>query len=146
MADPFTWTMIAAGAGAAGSLAGGFMEAKGLDAQANAADYKARNLALQANQTKATRAVELNDTMATIDAIRGSRNVSLDSPTAMVIERARKQKSDDVTNAEVLGIRQGITEANYEAKNARSGKKWALASGVLGAAGSLAQGFAQGGG
>lgn len=127
--------VISAGA----SLLGGIGQARSMDAQAKAAEYRARGLALQGKQVAAERAMELNQILGTIDAIRAGRNVSLDSPTAMVIERARKNRSDAIGNAEQLEIAQGITDAKYSASQLRKGKKFALIGGIAQAAGSLAQ-------
>lgn len=128
--------MMAVSAGA--SLLGGIGEARSMSAQAKAAEYRAKGLALQGKQVAAERARDLNQILGTIDAIRSGRNVSLDSPTAMVIERAQKRRSDTIGNAEQLEIAQGITDAKYSAKQLRKGKKFAIIGGIAQAAGSLA--------
>lgn len=128
--------MMAVSAGA--SLLGGFGQARSMDAQAKAAEYRAKGLKLQGKQVAAERAMELNSILGTIDAIRAGRGVSLDSPTAMVIERARKNRSDAIGNAEQLEIAQGITDAKYSASELRRGKKFAIIGGIAQAAGSLA--------
>jgi len=134
--------MMASGAVAAGSLASGFGKSRSLDAQAKAADYRAKGLALQGKQMAAERATDLNDVLATIDGVRSQRNVSLDSPTAMVIERQRIKKNESVSNAEQLGIHQDISSTKYEAAQYRAGKKMAVLGGFLGATSSLAGAFA----
>lgn len=113
-----------------------------MDAQAKAAEYRAKGLKLQGKQVAAERAMELNQILGTIDAIRSGRNVSLDSPTAMVIERANKKRSDAIGNAEQLEIAQGITDAKYSASQLRKGKKFAIIGGIAQASASLAQAFA----
>lgn len=128
--------MMAVSAGA--SLLGGFGQARSMDAQAKAAEYRAKGLKLQGKQVASERAMELNSILGTIDAIRAGRGVSLDSPTAMVIERARKNRSDTIGNAEQLEIAQGITDAKYSARELRRGKKFAIIGGIAQAAGSLA--------
>ena len=137
---------VLAGISAVSSLAGGFAQARGLDAQRQAAEYQAKNLRLQAKQVGAENARDLNETLSTIDAIRSYRNVSIDSPTAMVIERTRKTRAQDVDNAQRLEIMQGVTDARYQAKMAKKAKPFAILSGIGGAASSLASGFASGGG
>lgn len=119
-------------------LMGGVSEARSMDAQAKAAEYRAKGLKLQGRQVGAERARDLNQVLSTIDAIRSGRNVSLDSPTAMVIERANKNRSDTISNAEQLEIAQGITDAKYSASALRKGKKFALIGGLANAATSLA--------
>ena len=136
---------IGAGAGAVSSLAGGFAKSRSLDAQAKSADYRAKGIALQGKQMAAERATDLNDVLSTIDGIRSQRNVSLDSPTAMVIERQRIRKNAEVSNAEQLGVGQDLTSSKYEASQYRAGKKFALISGVAGTVGSLASAFPAGG-
>ncbi len=128
--------LMVASAGA--SLFGGFAEARGMDAQAKAAEYRAKGLKLQGRQVGAERARDLNQVLSTIDAIRAGRNVSLDSPTAMVIERANKNRSDAIGNAEQLEIAQGITSEKYSASQLRKGKKFAVIGGFAQAASSLA--------
>ena len=130
---------------AGGSLLSGIGQARSMDAQAKAADYRAKGLKLQGKQVAAERARDLNMILGTIDAIRSGRNVSLDSPTAMVIERANKNRSDAIGNAEQLEIGQGITDAKYSAKELRKGKKFAIIGGIANAASSLASSFPTGG-
>ena len=130
---------------AGGSLLSGIGQARSMDAQAKAMDYRAKGLKLQGKQVAAERSRDLNMILGTIDAIRSGRNVSLDSPTAMVIERANKNRSDAIGNAEQLEIAQGITDARYSAKEMRKGKKFAIIGGLTQAAGSLASAFPSGG-
>ena len=126
---------------ATGSILGGIGQARSLDAQAKAEEYRAKGIKLQGKQMAAERARDLNMMLGTIDAIRSGRNVSLDSPTAMVIERARKNNSDRITNAEQLGISQEISSSKYSAQQLRVGKKYAIIGGFTQAAGTLAQSF-----
>jgi hypothetical protein len=126
---------------AGGSILGGIGQARSMDAQAKAEEYRAKGLKLQGKQMAAERARDLNMMLGTIDAIRSGRNVSLDSPTAMVIERARKNNSDRITGAEQLEVAQEITSSKYSAKQLKKGKKFAIIGGFTQAAGTLASAF-----
>jgi len=120
------------------SLLGGVGEARSMDAQAKAAEYRAKGLKLQGKQVGAERARDLNMILGTIDAIRSGRGVSLDSPTAMVIERAQKKRSDTIGNAEQLEIAQGVVSEKYSASQLRKGKKFAILGGFAQATSQLA--------
>lgn len=123
------------------SLVSAGQQAKGLRAQAKAADQAAKAQQLQATQVEAERARELNDTIATIDALRAGRGASLDSPTAQIVERKTKKRSADITLAETLSIRQGAHASRLQGAGLRSSASAALVSGFANASTSLASAF-----
>ena len=136
-----TASLVVSGLTAALSLVSASQQSKGMKMQARAADQAAKSQMLQAKQVEAERTKELNDTIATIDALRAGRGASLDSPTAQVVERQTKKRSADIMLAETLGIREGAQGSRLQAAGLRSSASAALISGYARAGTTLASAF-----
>ena len=125
------------------SLVSSRQQAKSLKVQARAADAAAKAELLRAKQTEAEHARTLNDTVATIDALRAGRGASLDSPTARLIERRTRKRSADVMLAQTLGIRESAYGRRLEGAGYRNSASAALLGGWAKATPSLLKGYDQ---
>lgn len=112
------------------SVFSGAKERQSLREQAFASEYEARSFDLRARQASADRRSELRDAMAAIQVARAGSNVSLDSPTALAVERGLRAASSRAEVREVLGEKQAAFGKRLEAKQLRKAGNSALISGI----------------
>lgn len=124
-------------ASAATSLYSGLQARGAARSDARAAEYQARALATQADQQSAYHRRSLNEALSSIDAIRGSRNVSGRGSTTQAISREQRRRSAFNENSEVLSTRYGIVNANTKAASSRARGNAALVGSVGRTLGSL---------
>lgn len=107
---------------------------KQLNAEARLAERQAQDIDLQALQSSGQRRAALNDSLSTIQAMRASSGLDLDSPTAVAIER--QVRKDAVTNEQIeqVGFNNQKYAARYGAQIKRAGAKNAMKLGYLNAA------------
>lgn len=103
--DPVTMAAFASVATAGSTILGGLGEAQGMKEQAKLAQYNARLSDLRATQISASRREELNQVLATTQAIAGSSGIDLSSSTLLNLKRQTRRDAQDAENAEVLGER-----------------------------------------
>lgn len=111
---------------------------KQLNAEARLAERQAQDIDLQSLQASGQRRAALNDSLSTIQALRASSGLDLDSPTAQAIER--QTRKDAVTNEQIeqVGFNNQKFAARYGAQIKRAGAKNAMTTGFLNAAVSTA--------
>lgn len=145
MADPLTWTMLAATAIGTGAQVYGSMQqsaaAQGqFNAEARMRELESKQADLQAKQISAQRLGELNANLGAIMAMRAGRNLLGDSPTGAAIVRSFTRESLGARANEVMDARL----RSYSAKNAmwaaQQSAKAAKQEGVINAIGALAEG------
>jgi len=91
---------------AAGAIMGGQARRQEAKAQAQQAEQQARDVDLAAKQTSEERRAALRASLSTIEATRSAAGLSLDSPTAMAIEREVKRQSVRGEQVGSLGSKQ----------------------------------------
>ena len=143
MADPATWALVASGVTAGAQVLGGLGEAKAMKEQAKLAQYNARMSDLRATQISAARKEELNQTLATTQAIAGSSGIDLSSSTLLTLKRKIRQDSRDAENAEVLGERVRGVGYRTQASNLRKGSTMVAVTGIMQGLGSAGSGFSE---
>lgn len=122
-----------------GGLVQGLGQKAALKSEAKSLEYQARAEKLRGKQISAVRRQELNETLATIDSIRVSRGLSIDSPGGANIRRQNRVVSQTNENAEVLSSKFRETDIKTQAAAKRRAAPFALLGGVMNAAGSLSQ-------
>lgn len=118
---------------AAGSIYGGYSRASEMRAQAAEFERRARAIDLQAKQDSAERYSELDAAMQTVLALRGARNISFDSPTAIAIDKGIQRQSIDGILMSQLGFAQDADSARTSSRNMMKGARRAIISGYIGA-------------
>lgn len=126
--------------GIAGTLLSGAGESAALKSEAKSLEYQAKAERLRGKQISAARRDDLNDTLATIDAIRASRGVSLDSPSAVAYRRHVVKTSQTNENVEVLSSKFRETDIKTQAAAKRRAAPFTLLAGISRSA-NLASGF-----
>lgn len=123
---------------AVGGLVQGLGQRAALKSEAKALEYQAKAEQLRGKQISAVRRQELNETLATIDSIRVSRGLSVDSPGSVNIRRQNRSVSQTNENAEVLSSKFREMDIKTQAAAKRRAAPFALLAGITNAAGSLA--------
>jgi hypothetical protein len=126
---------------AGSSIMSGYGRASEMKAQARNAEAKARAVKLQGVQDSASRYEELDSAMQTIQALRGARNVGLDSPTAIAIDRQVQRQATEGLLKSQLGFSQEVDAQNRSAAGLRRGSRLAIISGFMDAAPSAFDAF-----
>lgn len=127
--------------GAGASLMGGFSQARALKTEAAQLERVRRDEKVQAKQLSALRREQANQALATIDAVRAARGLSIDSPGGVNIRRVNLQRARDNENAEQLTSKNRQETLKTQAALKRRAAPFAILSGVGAAASSLAQEF-----
>lgn len=139
-ADPIGWLAIGSSlVSGFSSIASGLNESAQMRSQAAAAEYNAQISDIRATQISADRKDELNAALGSINAIRSTRGVSLDSATGRAIRNDRRRRARDAENTEVLGERLNGMSLRNEASGLRRASKWAKISGFAKSLPSFAQ-------
>lgn len=120
----------------------GRAQAKQMGRDALMYEKQARDVDLQALQASGRRREELRAGTAAWIASRAARGVSLDSPTAVAIERELRRQSVNDEGAENLGFRNQAYALRTSAMMRRKGASNASLAGWLSAGGSLIDGAA----
>lgn len=136
MAEPVTATAAAVSAGA--SIYGGLQQRRAAKEAAMAADYRAGVMRLRADQASAEGARELSDTLNAIKAVRASRGLSADSPTARAIRAAERERGAARTNNAALSQLLGMDAERNQARGLRSSANFYAVQGFANAASTLA--------
>lgn len=104
---------------------------KQLNAEARLAERQVKDIDLQSLQASGQRRAALNDSLSTIDALRASSGLDLDSPTAQAIER--QTRLDAVTNEKIeqVGFNNQKFAARYGAQIKRAGAKNVMTAGYI---------------
>lgn len=106
---------------------------KQLNAEARLAERQAQDIDLQALQVSGQRRQALNDSLSTIQALRASSGLDLDSPTAVAIERQVQKDARINENIEQVGFNNQKFAARYGAQIKRAGAKNAMTLGYFNA-------------
>lgn len=100
----------------------GRAQARGYANEAAQADIQAKGVDLQALQTSERRREDFRATMAGITANRAARGLSLDTPSAIAVEKEIRRQSVRDEGAEQLGY---VNEADALRKAARARRRGA---------------------
>jgi hypothetical protein len=122
---------------AAGSVSKGYQRASELKNEAFNYERRAAGIKLQGQQDSASRYQELDSAMQTIAALRGARNVSFNSPTAMAIDRQVQKQATRGLQISQLGFAQEADTNIMSGRSARKASRFAKVSGWLEAIPSL---------
>jgi hypothetical protein len=120
---------------------GGLQARAAARSDAKAHEYRAKALATQAKSKSAHHRRSLNEALSTIEALRGSSNVSGRGATAMAISREQRRRSKLNENSDVLETRFGIVNARTQAAGARARGTAALVQGTARALGTLNEAY-----
>lgn len=123
------------------SLASGLGQARALRTEAAQLERVRADEALKGKQISAIRREQVNEALATIDAIRASRGLSIDGPGGVNIRRVNRDRARENENAEVLSSKNRQETLKTQAALKRRAAPFAILSGVGGAVSSLATGF-----
>lgn len=121
-----------------GSIVGGLGQRAALKSEAKSLEYQARAERLRGKQISAQRRAELNEALASIDAIRVGRGLGLDSPGGANLRRVNVRNAETNENAEVLSSKFRETDLKTAAAAKRRAAPFALIGGIANAASSLA--------
>lgn len=119
------------------SIMSGRAKAKELGYEAALYDRQAKDVDLQATQASERRREDLKATMSALAASRAARGLSLDTPSAMAIERELRRQSVRDEGAESLGFKNQSYALRTSAMMRRKGASNANLTGYLNAAGSI---------
>jgi hypothetical protein len=122
---------------ATAQVLGGNAKAREYRAGARQAEQQARDVDLQALQASEQRREALNGAIATVDARRSAAGLSLDSPTAMAIERETRRQSVRGEQINRLGSLNQSSALRLQASSMRSAAKTARLIGFLNAGTSI---------
>lgn len=132
-AAPIAATALSAGS----SLMAGRSTAAGYVAEAAQAESQAKGTDLQAVQSSERRREDLRAALAAITAQRAARGLSLDSPSAVAVEREIRRQSVRDEGVERLGFMNQASALRRQAAVKRKGAKNAMTMGLIQAAGTL---------
>ncbi|MCK5747358.1 MAG: hypothetical protein KAH44_14145, partial [Oricola sp.] len=93
---------------------------------------------LRGKQISAIRREQTNEALATIDAVRVSRGLSIDGPGGVNIRRVNRDRARENENAEVLSSKNRQETLKTQAAMKRRAAPFAVLSGFASAASSLA--------
>lgn len=122
---------------AATSVMSGRAQSKQLGMEALMYEKQAKDVDLQAMQASARRREELRAGIAAYTASRAARGLSLDTPSAMAIQKELRRQSVADEGAEGLGMKNQSYALRTTAAMRRRGASNANVSGWLNAAGSM---------
>jgi hypothetical protein len=129
---------VAAAALSAGStLMAGRETARGFVNEAAQSESQAKGTDLQAIQSSERRREDLRAALSAITAQRAARGLSLDTPTAVAIEREINRQSVRDEGVERLGFMNQSSALRRQAAVKRRNAKGAITASYLSAAGSL---------
>jgi len=123
-------------------IMGGRAQAKALKTEAVMLDGQAKSTDIQAMQASERRREDFRATLAAITAGRAARGLSLDSPTAIAIDREIRRQAQRDEGVERLGYRNQAAALRASAAAKRKGGSNANFMGYFNAAGSLMDGAA----
>jgi len=123
--------------GAAASLAGGISQAQSLKNEAASLERKARDEGIKGKQLSAIRREQRNEVLATINAVRASRGIDIDSPGSVNFSQHNRDRSDENEAAELLGIKNNQETLKTQAVLRRRQAPFAILGSVSNAASSL---------
>lgn len=122
---------------ATANVLSGNAKAKEYRFAATQAEQQARDVDLQALQASEQRREALNGAIATVDATRSAAGLSLDSPTAMAIEREIRRQSVRGEQINRLGSLNQSSALRLQARSYRGAAKTARLVGYLNAGTSI---------
>lgn len=124
--------------GAGLSLASGFGQARALKTEAAQIERVREDEKVKAKQISAIRREETNQALATIDAVRAARGLSIDSGSGSNLRRVALSRARENENAEQLSSKNRQETLKTQAALKRRAAPFAILSGVAGATSSLA--------
>jgi hypothetical protein len=124
--------------GAGLSIMGGFSQARALKTEAKQIERSRKDEELRGKQISAIRREQTNEALATIDAVRVSRGLSIDGPGGVNIRRVNRDRARENENAEVLSSKNRQETLKTQAAMKRRAAPFAVLSGFASAASSLA--------
>lgn len=120
-------SVLSAGA----SIMSGRAQARGYANEAAQADIQAKGVDLQALQTSERRRENLLASVASIEANRAARGLSLDSPSAIAVEKEIRRQSVRDEGAERLGFMNQSDALRRSARAKRKGASSAIMASYL---------------
>lgn len=121
-------------------IMGGRAQSKALKTEGVMLEAQAKGVDLQAMQTSERRREELRATMAAFAASRAARGLSLDSPSAVAIEKELRRQSVRDENVDRVGFTNQAGALRMSAAAKRRGGSYANIMGYVNAAGTLIDG------
>lgn len=148
MGDPVTMMVIGTAISTGSQMMAQKSAAEGAAQEAEFARRQAESAALDerlaSTQEEVIRRRELNDTLSTLDAIRSSRGLSLNSPTGMVQRKTiGNAYADDIRTGKLNRLTRQTAYQTKASFAARQGKS-ALKAGPIGMLSALGSGVATG--
>jgi len=133
--DPVSATIAIASsvASAGASIYSGIQQSKAYDAQSQAARIEGEIAGIRGKQISAQKRDELNRVLASIDTMRVSRGVGLDSPTSFAIRQNERERSRYARGAADLGTRLEQFRSNTAARGYSQAANSAYVGGFLNA-------------
>lgn len=128
------------GLSAVTQIMSGRAQSRALKTEAVMLESQAKGVDLQALQSSERRREELNATMAAYVASRAARGLSLDSPSAVAIERELSRQSVRDENVERVGYTNQAGALRMSAAAKRRGGSYANIMGYVNAGGTLIDG------
>lgn len=116
---------------AVGAVSKGYQRASELKSEALNFERRAAGIKLQGQQDSASRYQELDSALQTIAALRGARNVSFNSPTAMAIDRQVQKQATRGLQISQLGFAQEADTNRMSARSARTASRFAKVAGWM---------------
>lgn len=121
-------------------IMGGRAQSKALKTEAVMLEAQAKGVDLQALQTSERRREELRASLAAFTASRAARGLSLDSPSAVAIEKELRKQSVRDENVDRVGFTNQAGALRMSAAAKRRGGSYANIMGYVSAGGTLIDG------
>lgn len=132
--------MAASVLSAGAQIMSGRATARGYANEAAQADIQAKGVDLQALQTSERQRENLRASVASIEANRAARGLSLDTPTAVAIEKEIRRQSVRDEGVDRLGFMNQSDALRRSARAKRKGASNSIMASYLGAAGTVWEG------
>ena len=113
------------------SIMSGLQQKEEMKAQAMAAEYNAQIERIRGIQGAADVREDLNETIAAINTLQAARGGDMDSASARLIRKSRRDKSSENENSAKLGSKLKELDLNEQASGLRRGAPWAAAGGFV---------------
>ena len=132
--------MAASVLSAGAQIMSGRATARGYANEAAQADVQAKGVDLQALQTSERQRENLRAAVASIEANRAAKGLSLDSPSGIAIEKEIRRQAVRDEGVDRLGFMNQSDALRRSARAKRKGAKNSIMASYLGAAGTVWQG------
>jgi len=113
------------------SILSGLQRKEDMKGQAMAAEYNAQIERIRGIQGAADVRADLNETIAAINTLQAARGGDMDSASARLIRKSRRDTASENENSVRLGSKLKELDLNEQASGLRRGAPWASAGGFI---------------